>query len=195
MNFIRKILMSKKEKGSIIPLILVFGSIFLVLFGGITTLVLFELKSQDKRVALDEALYIAEAGINYYQWCLNHEMDDCETEKNVLDSQAQLLGTFSLDINETSSCGETIQKKVLALGWTSKFPETKRKISVVYARPSVAKYSYMIHENVWAGDDRSIRGFYHSNGGIRMDGANFSLVTSASPLGEWVCTSSFGCSP
>lgn len=182
------------NKGAVIPILLVFIAVFLTLFGGITTLVLFELKAQDKRAAFDQALYIAEAGISYYQWCLNHELEDCDTQKEVLDSQANLLGAFSLDIDETQSCGETIQKKVVASGWTDKFPETKRKISVVYARPSVARYSYMIDESVWAGDDRTIRGFYHSNGGIRMDGTNFSLVTSSSPLGEWICTGSFGCS-
>lgn len=195
-NYIKKIsaLLRRKNEGVIMPLILIFGSIFLILFGGTTTFILFELKSQDKRVAFEESLYIAEAGINYYQWCLNHELSDCETEKEVFDSQARLIGAFSLDINETSSCGETIQKKVISSGWTEKFPETKRKISVVYARPSVAKYSYMVNESVWAGDDRSIRGFYHSNGGVRMDGNNFSLVTSAAPQGEWICTESFGCS-
>ena len=183
----------ENNEGAVIPILLVFGSIFLVLFGGITSLILFELRAQDKRAAFDQALYIAEAGINYYQWCLNHGLEDCEIEKEVLDSQANLLGVFSLDIDETQSCGQTIQRKVVASGWTNKFPETKRKISVIYARPSVARYSYMIDESVWAGDDRTIRGFYHSNGGIRMDGTNFSLVSSSSPLGEWICTSSFGC--
>jgi len=50
----------------------------------------------------------------------------------------------------------------------------------------------LLNNNVWAGSDREIRGLYHSNGGIRMDGENESLVTSAQ--GEWVCTDSFGCS-
>lgn len=189
MNFI----LFPKNKGVILPLLLIFSAIFLVIFGGLTTFVLYELKSQDKRVVWDQSLYLAESGVNYYQWCLNHQLDDCETEKEVLDSEARPLGRFSLDINETISCGETIQRKIIASGWTSKFPEIKRKILVVFARPSVAKYSYMINDSVWAGSDRNIRGFYHSNGGIRMDGTNFSLVTSSSPEGEWVCTSSFGC--
>ena len=62
-----------------------------------------------------------------------------------------------------------------------------------YARPSVAEYAYIINSNVWAGADREIVGPYHSNGGIRMDGENQSTVTSA--VTDWLCSSSFGCSP
>jgi len=54
-------------------------------------------------------------------------------------------------------------------------------------------FSYIINSNVWAGSDRDIVGPYHSNGGIRMDGFNHSVVSSS--VEDWLCTSSFGCSP
>jgi len=66
-------------------------------------------------------------------------------------------------------------------------------VSVFYARESVAKYSYILNDNVWVGSDHIIRGPYHSNGGIRFDGENQSIVSSAKE--KWVCTKSFGCGP
>ena len=68
----------------------------------------------------------------------------------------------------------------------------ERTVSARYAQPTVAEYAYIINSNVWAGDDRQIFGPYHSNQGVRMDGTNFSTVTSG--LTSWTCTSSFGCS-
>lgn len=182
------------NKGAIITLVLVFGMIFLILLGGLFGFILLQLRHSVQKVAWNEALEIAEAGINYYRWCLNNEVEGlCELEKEYFDPEGNPIGNFSLEIIPTTSCGETISRKILSTGWTNKFPQTKRKVSVLYVRTSVAKYAYLLNDNVWAGADREIRGLYHSNGGIRMDGENQSLVTSGQE--EWVCTSSFGCSP
>lgn len=190
--FIQETLIPNNNKGIIIPLVLSFGAIFLIILSSVIGFVLLQITAHNQRVAWYESLNIAEAGVNYYRWCLNHQFSDCPTEKEYFDAEGQLLGEFSIDVNEEISCGQTIKKEILSSGWTVKFPNIKRKISVLYGRPSVAKYSYIINDNVWAGNDRQIRGLYRSNGGIRMDGTNFSLVTSAQQ--EWVCTDSFGCS-
>lgn len=182
----------KKNKGAIVTLVLVFGFVFLILLGGLLSFILFQLKKSEHRLAWNEALYVAEAGVDYYKWCLNNDIEaDCELEREYLDPAGTLVGTFSLDIISTLSCGETVQRKISSTGWTEKFPQTKREVSVLYVRESVAKYAYLLNDNVWAGSDREIRGIYHSNGGVRMDGENQSLVSSA--LEEWVCTDSFGC--
>lgn len=109
------------------------------------------------------------------------------------DSFGAPVGSFSLQVTSTVSCGKTIKKEIVSTGWTNDFPDTQRKVSALYARTSVAKYSYILKSNVWIGDDHQIRGPYHSNGGIKMDGFNQSTMTSAQ--GEWACTDSFGCSP
>lgn len=182
----------KNNEGYIvIMLVLIFGFIFLLMLGGMMGFVLQQIKYHGQRAALNESLAIAESGVDYYQWCLNHGLGNCQTEKDYFDAEGRLLGHFSLDIYEDISCGQTISKKVTSTGWTAGFPSIKRKISVLYGRPSVAKFSYVINDNVWAGNDRQIRGLYHSNGGVRMDGTNYSLVTSAQS--QWVCTDSFGC--
>ena len=181
-----------KNKGMVLIITLAFGVIFLIIFGGTLSFILFQAKSYEKRKAWVEALNIAEAGANYYQWCISHEIFDCVGEKDYYDSSGQLMGKFFIENNEEISCGQTITRRIYSTGWTTKIPETKRKILVQYGRVSVAKYSYIVHENVWAGNDREIWGLYHSNGGIRMDGTNYSIVSSYLP--EWVCTSSLGCS-
>lgn len=180
-----------KNKGVIVTYVLVFGSVFLILLAGLLSFILFQLRLSAKKISWNEALEIAEAGVNYYRWCLNHEIESCLAEKDYYDPNGEKIGHFSLDIASTVFCGEVIQKTVISTGWTDKFPNLKRKVSIIYARESVAKYSYILNDNVWIGSDHEIKGPYHSNGGIRMDGENQSIVTSAKE--SWLCTSSFGC--
>lgn len=183
-----------KHKGITIPLVLVFGAVFLILLGGLLGFILSQLKQSQQRWAWNEALHIAEAGSHYYAWCLNNDLIDlCQTTRDYLDPEGQVIGTYSLDVTSTISCGETTERRIRSTGWTSRFPQIQREVGALLARTSVAQYAYLINDNVWAGSDREIRGPYHSNGGIRMDGENYSLVTSAQQ--EWVCTSSFGCTP
>lgn len=189
-----RICLKTNKMGIITTYALVFGGIFLILLGGLLGFISTQLKQASQKAAWHEALHIAEAGINYYRWCINNEIESqCQTQKEYLDPTGNPTGEFSLEINSLVSCGQTIQRKIISTGWTNKFPGVKRKISVLYAKESVAKYSYILNDNVWIGSDHEIRGPYHSNGGIRMDGENQSLVTSAKE--EWTCTSSFGCSP
>lgn len=183
----------KSKTGVITTYALVFGVIFLILLGGLLNFVLLQLSHASQRIAWNKALEIAETGINYYRWCLNNEVEEqCQTEKDYFDLAGNPIGKFSLEISSEISCGETIARKVVSTGWTDDFPDIKRKVSVLYARTSVAQFAYLLNDNVFAGADREIRGLYHSNGGIRMDGENQSLVTSAQE--SWLCTSSFGCS-
>jgi len=181
------------SKGIITTYALVFGAIFLILLAGLLGFILLQLKQASQKVAWHESLHIAETGINYYRWCLNNGVEAlCQTDKEYVDPAGNPIGRFFLDITSMTSCGETTERTIVSTGWTYDFPDVKRQVSVLYARTSVAKYAYLLNDNVWAGADREIRGLYHSNGGIRMDGENQSLVTSAKE--EWICTDSFGCS-
>lgn len=182
------------KKGTIVTLVLVFSSIFLLLLSGLLGFILLQLKQTTKKIAWQEALEIAEAGINYYKWCLNNEIEkNCQREKEFLDIMGNPIGKFSLKIFATTTCGEIIERTIVSEGYSYKAPEIKRKIKVFYGKTSVAKYVYLSDESVWAGSAEEIRGVFHCNGGIRMDSENQSLVTSAKK--EWVCTYSFGCSP
>jgi len=195
MKFFYRLKLYKNKKGTIITYVLVFGSIFLVLIGGLLGFILLQLRQTSQKVALSEALDIAEAGINYYRWCINNNIEqDClnQGEKDYFDPGGNNIGKFSLQVVSTVFCGQDVKKDIVSTGWTNEFPNVKRKIGVIYGRPSVAQYSYILNTNVWIGDDHDIRGPYHSNGGIRMDGTNQSTIYSAQT--EWACTDSFGCS-
>ena len=182
----------KKEKGMVVTLVLVFGSIFLIMIGGLLGYILLQLRHTTHRAAWNQALHVAEAGVDYYKWCINNDVEEnCEAEKDYYDSEGNLIGSFSVEVDSRTECGDIIERKISSTGWTEKFPDTEREISVSYGRTSVAQFAYLLNDNVWAGSDRTIRGLYHSNGGIKMDGENQSVVSSS--LSEWVCTSSFGC--
>lgn len=198
----------KKRKSQIITWVLVLGVIFIIFLAGTLGLILRIHKDSLKKLSWEESLHIAEAGIDYYKWHLQHFPEDtqdgqdwcCDSppcsvcgpyEHEYKDSQGNVEGYFSLEISSKNYCGHISSLTITSTGWTNRFPSLKRKIKIIYAYSTVADYSYIINDNVWAGSDREVKGPYFSNGGIRMDGENKSTVSSAKS--EWICTSSFGC--
>lgn len=178
------------RKGGVIILVIVSGLIFLILFGGLVGYVILHLRISLQRLAWAESFQIAEAGTNFYRWCLINELD-CPAERTFYDITGNEVGKFTLEISSGLSCGEPTEGGVLSTAWTFDFPDIQRRVKVSYGKTSLAQYAYLLNDSVWAGADREIRGLYHSNGGVRMDGENQSLVTSA--METWLCTSSFGC--
>ncbi len=187
------------EQGIIVTYVLIFGTVFLLMLAGLLGYILMQLRQSSQKVAWNEALNIAEAGVDYYRWCINNEVEaDCTGEKNYYNGAGDLAGTFTVSENVNLSCGQTASRQIISVGRTAKFPNIERGVRILYGRESVAKYSYIINSSVWVGADHEINGPFHSNGGIRMDGQNQSLITSAAvrnEAGEWVCTDSFGCDP
>lgn len=180
-------------KGSVTLYGMIIMTVFLIIFSGLAALIITRLKTADFLSNYEESLAIAEAGINYYRWCLNHDVqDNCQTSLTYEDSQGVEIGQIQITPNVNQFCGQNVSFDIISNGYTLKYPDADRSVSIKYARESVGKYVTLVNDNVWAGADRELKGLYHSNGGIRMDGENQSLVTSAQT--EWVCTSSFGCS-
>lgn len=198
----------KNKDGVITTYVLVFGAVFLLLISGLLGFILLQLRQASQKIAWNQALHIAEAGIDHYRWHLRHFPNDlqdgnswccqnppCSTcgpyEHSFADPLSKVEGKFSLEIQGKIQCGKITGVTITSIGSTSQFPAIERKVKVKYVRSSVADYAYLLNDNVWAGSDREIKGPYHSNGGIRMDGENKALVTSAKQ--DWICTSSFGC--
>lgn len=181
--------------------ILVFASIFLMLLFSLLGFAFTQTKVHIAKENKDKALQISEAGLDYYRWFLSHFPNDLQDgtgvagpyEHEYSDPEGGVIGKFSLAINGNQKCNTITSIDINSTGWTSAKPEYTKETYGKYARPSVANYAYIINSNVWAGVDREIKGRYHSNGGVRMDGTNQSLVTSA--VDDWLCTSSFGCNP
>jgi hypothetical protein len=188
-------------KGYLLILVLVFGSIFFLITSSFFGFIVSQGQVITQKVELQRAVDIAEAGLNYYKWFLAHYPNDTtggagttgSTTHEYFDPEGAAIGKFTISVASSTYCGDVASLDVSSSGSTYSDSEIVRTISARYARPSVAEYAYIINSNVWAGPDRTIVGPYHSNGGIRMDGTNFSTVTSGQA--SWFCNGSFGCSP
>jgi len=176
------------NKGAIITLVLVFGAIFLMLLAGLLGFILLQQRQSLQKVAWNESLNIAEAGINYAKWHFLHAEDDFNFGGTIPYAD---IGQYQLEITASTGCSPGI--KIKSTGWTSNFPKVKREISVKYAKPSLAKYAFLTNSNVWFGPEEELKGPFHSNGGIRMDGIQNSLSTSAKET--YICGEEHGCSP
>jgi hypothetical protein len=191
---------TNKPRGYFVVLVLVFASVFFTLISALAGYIFVEKRAQLAKENREKALYIAEAGLDYYRWFLAHYPEDLQNGTGepgpyvhtVNDPEGGVMGTFSLDIAGEELCGALSSVEIRSTGWTAALPAYTRTVSATYVRPSIAEFSHIVDENVWAGSDRIISGPYHSNQGVRMDGTHNAPVTSG--VEEWTCTSSFGCS-
>ena len=191
-----------QQKGYLLVLVLVFGSVFFVIFSALMGFVISQKQIQELRNNQEYSLAIAEAGLNYYKWFLAHNPDDLTNGTaapgpyvhEYRDETDAVVGEYSLEVSGNSLCGTVMSVDIESTGHTTRDPDVTRKLYARYARPTVAEYSYIINDNVWAGSDRVIVGPYHSNGIIRMDGSNNSTVSSGQE--SWLCNNSeLNCSP
>ena len=178
----------RKEKGTIITLVLVFGSIFLLLLAGLFSFILLQHRQSLQKAARNESLHIAEAGLAYAKWHLLHAEDDFSFGAT---RPYAGIGEYQLEISSPSGCVPAAV--ITSTAWTSDFPELERKVRIKYAKSSLAKYGFLTNSNVWFRTDEKLSGPFHSNGGIRMDGTQNSLSSSAKET--YLCGPEHGCSP
>lgn len=187
-----------QQSGTILILITVFTGIFLVIISGLLKVVYYQYRLNEQHVAKVQALHIAEAGVNYYRWHLAHDPEDFTDNTGAPgpyvhaynDPTTGLVGTFSLEIDEPD-IGSTVVT-IRSTGWVNKYPNLKKTIEARRGKQSLAHYSFLTNTDIWLGDNEGVSGEMHANGGIRMDGTNDSLVTSAKET--YICTPSHGCS-
>lgn len=192
-----------KQSGYLVVLLLVFGAIFFTIVTAFMGFVISGKQVADVKRNSEQALQIAEAGLNYYKWFLSHHPDDIQNGTSTpgpyvipySDPEGGVIGEYSLSIDGNLACNAITSVDIESTGYTSEAPDTKRTVYARYARPNVAEYSHIVNANVWAGSDREIYGPYHSNGFVRMDGINNSKVTSGQVSGNCssidVCSSPF----
>jgi len=188
---------SKQQSGAALILIIVFTGVFLLIISGLLGVVYYQSRLNNQYVAKVQALHIAEAGINYYRWHLAHDPTDFTDNTGAPgpyvhaynDPASGLVGTYSLEI-DAPQIGSTVVT-IRSTGWVNNYPNLKKIIEVKYGKPSLAHYSFLTNTDIWLGSNEGTSGEMHSNGGIRMDGTNDSLVTSAKET--YICTTSHGC--
>ena len=136
-------------------------------------------------LAKEQALQIAEAGIDYYRWHLAHASNDFKDGTNVdgpythtfNDKDGNTLGSFILTITPPIT-GSTIVT-VRSEGHVIDYPSIKRTIETRLAIPSFAKFAIVANDVMRFGEGTEVFGPIHSNYGIRFDGIAHNLVTSA----------------
>jgi len=177
----------KYNQGIFLVLVLVLGAIFFAITSAFVGYINTQSQVVTQRYILDRSGEIAEAGLNYFKWYLHHNTSDITAAlppggtltQTYTDVSGDSVGEFTLTMATTTYCGEISSIDVISTGHSYIDPSLVRTVSSRFMRPTVANYSYILDSPfVWAGADRQIYGPYHSNGQIRMDGTNYSIVSS-----------------
>lgn len=187
------------SKGTITPALLIISGAFLVVLYAILFVLSIQFEYSARQVGLEQALHIAEAGVNYYRWHLAHDPDDFTDGTGqpgpyvheYFDPQGKAIGKYSLEITPPSEGSSIVT--ISSTGSTYQYPKITRTVTVQYGIPSFARYSFLSNASSWYGSGITVNGLIHSNNGIRMDGTNTSLVTSAKET--YMCGSETGCWP
>ncbi|HWO07463.1 MAG TPA: hypothetical protein VNM40_02670 [Candidatus Paceibacterota bacterium] len=201
MHYSRRKKWDRRDRGVTVMLVLAFMGIFLFLLGTILSYTLMQGRYGRALYAREQALNIAEAGLEYYRWFLAHNPAILVNGNGLVspythvvnDPESGRIGEATITATANLACGQVQWVDMTSVGRADISPIFQRTLAARYMRPSVAEYSALLNANVWAGNDRVISGPYFSNGGIRMDGSHNSTVQSSQAT--WLCDSSFGCSP
>ncbi len=189
------------QKGLITPLILIIASTMLIFATAIINWSISEHKDASRKIRTTQALQIAEAGVNYYKWHLEHDEGDyrdgkdwcCDNDPGksliecggtcgpydhpYLDYNDVNIGYFSLQITPPE-VGSTIVT-VKSIGYAYDDANNKKEITSRVGKRSLAEYSFLSNTPIWIGAGEATSGPLHSNGGIRFDDVCNTEITSA----------------
>lgn len=175
----------QKSKGMILLSVIVFGSIAISSVLAFSAWAYTSLSVAQTVFHKEQALQIAEAGIDYYRWHLAHAPSDFQDGTSgpgpythiFYDKDGVAIGEFVLTITPPA-IGSTIVT-IESEGSTYAYPKGKKRIKTRLAIPSFAKYAIVANDVMRFGEGTEVFGPIHSNGGIRFDGLAHNLVTSA----------------
>ena len=180
-----KIAIIKNQDGIILPLVIVFGSIAMLILGGIVSWGLLNVKTARQTVKQEVAFQIAESGNEYYRWHLAHAPADYQDGTGTAgpyvhtfyDKTGQKIGQFTLTITAPPIGSSIVTVRSQGKAITDYLGT--RTIVTQLAKPSLAKYSVAANANMRFGAGTEVFGPVQSNGGIHFDGLAHNIVTSA----------------
>jgi hypothetical protein len=163
----------------------VFGSIAVVMIGGLILWAATNIKLARKTVNREQAFQIAEAGIDYYKWHLAHAPLDYQDGTgqpgpyvhDYYDYSGYKIGEFTLNITPPAA-GSTLVT-INSTGTVDADPSVVRTIESKVFYTSFAKFAFVSNSEMRFGAGTEVFGPIHSNGGIRFDGYAHNLVSSA----------------
>ncbi len=174
------------QSGSILIQAFVFGMISVVMIGALISWAGTNIKASRVALYREQALQIAEAGIDYYRWHLAHAATDYKDGNatstgpyihDFFDKDGVKIGTFTLEITPPAT-GFTLVK-IKSTGKVLIDPTVSRALLVQLAIPSLAKYAVVANDNMRFGEGTEVFGPIHANGGVRFDGLAHNIITSA----------------
>lgn len=166
---------------------------FSVIAAAVTEVTLTNFSVVGNTIKSQQAFNIAEAGLNYYLWHLNHNSTDYKDGQSTpttpdptlgygpyvhsyVDTNGATDGTYTLYVNPPTN-GSTIVT-IRSIGQTTG-SNIKRTVQAQVGSPSFASYGVASDTALWFGNTETANGPVESNQGIRMDGPNTSTVSSA----------------
>ncbi len=180
-----KFFYTKKNKGSLMIQAIVFGSIAVVMIGALISWAGVNIKAGKVSMYREQALQIAEAGVDYYRWHLAHAPNDFQDGTGLPgpyihdfhNKDGIKIGEYSLEIIPPP-VGSTLVV-IRSTGTIIEDPTVSRTIETRLAIPSLARYAIASNSDIRFGEGTEVFGPIHSNGGIRFDGIAHNLVTSS----------------
>jgi type II secretory pathway pseudopilin PulG len=176
------------NKGLILVNVLVFGVIAIVVTTSLVNWGGTMLRDTRQLNSKEQALQIAEAGIDYYRWHLAHAPNDFKDGTGTTtsngpfvhdyeDKDGNIIGQYALTITPPPT-GSTLVK-IMSRGTVNDGSSASRTIQVSLAIPSFAKYAVVANDFMRFGEGTEVFGPIHSNEGIRFDGLAHNLVSSS----------------
>jgi hypothetical protein len=179
---------------------LVYGLVILTVVSIILTSIIGFVATQTKYSlqvhAREEALQVAEAGINFYRWYLAHEVDGKTTqqvmtfwttgnpygvatpyEAEYKDQSGIAIGKYRLEV--TAPSRGTTMVIARSTGWLYKYPDVPRILEVRFRRPAWSEYVVLSNNDIRFGSGTDVQGKIFSNGGVHFDGVTNNIAYSA----------------
>jgi hypothetical protein len=195
-----KIIKNKKQYGGMLLYLIISICVFSILMLPLLDNIILRIKILRSAIRREQALQIAEAGVNYYQWRLAHFPTDYQDGTggdgpyihDYIDADTQeIIGQYSLLITPPV-IGSTIVE-IKSTGWTNANPDIKRTVTVKFGKPSLTKYAMLSHWHLWIYPSDSISGRFMTNSGVRFEGTGNAPIQSAKEV--YTCKKSDGCTP
>jgi hypothetical protein len=194
------------QSGITTLLVIGFMGVFMLIVGTITSYALEQGKYGRALYSREQALSIAEAGLENFRWLIAHNtnaggtimsngtgLGSLPTTYTVTDPESGTLGSAAITATPTYQCGAVQWMDLTSKGTSNAGVGFPRTLTARYMKRSVAEYAFLYNSTVWFGSTNIGVGPYHANNGMRMDGTTNSTVTAG--VSTVICDSSLNCSP
>jgi Tfp pilus assembly protein PilX len=181
------------QAGFILPGVIAFILAIAIIGGATITIILTNFSIVGNNVRSQQALNIAEGGINYYLWHLSHNATDYKDGQSTpttpdptlgygpyvhsyIDDNAITTGTYTLWIKPQGNGSSLVTVRSIGQVTGS---NTTRTVQAQVGAASFASYGLVADTEFWIGSSEAANGPVFSNVGVHVDGSNSDTVASA----------------